>query len=640
MLNDLIIKNALLIAALMISFVALFYTLAIKRTDRLRNRIYILMLIFTMICSVCEMGKCAVRMLGSNAVMSMVLLDGIEYIHSIFHILIPMLFFFYVTQVNGSYRMMKRFGRVALFVPALIAEALIITNPFHQLVYHHDMSLNFKGGWGMGVAYGMAVLYMAGCMLNMIANRKALSRGRFMSILFFFPLVTAGIATQLLLEEVKCEMFAVALMMLGVMLTLENEDDRMDATTGVYNRGALKQTLGTLIRMETPFTVVAVRINNYDVLMRLSGSSGVDHVMKRVAECLKEEYVWYRIYRATTTEFMILTDLSYQDTIRLSERIYVRFMDGMYMPGSDTPISATILRASVPDELSGMEEVMLMVDGPLPTGEMKGIIHGRKLAYLTRSTDLEYALDRALKNNGLSMKYQTIHRKEDRTPYAIKALVRMTDPKLGELMPSEFIPQAERTGQIHRIGNMALEEVCRFINSGIPERLGYGIIFVNLSLVQCLQRDFAEHVTNIIMKHGVSPKMLNFEITKPVSKEDHYLLERVMRQLKKKGFRFTIEDFGAGYANVEAIFALDFDVVKIDRSILWDAMESEIGRIVLDNSIRMIKELDKEILVEGVENIRQIDMLSTMDVDYLQGYYFSRPVSREELDKMAQLEDM
>ena len=183
MLNDLIIKNALLIAALMISIVALFYTLAIKRTDRLRNRIYILMLIFTMICSVCEMGKCAVRMLGSNAVMSMVLLDGIEYIHSIFHILIPMLFFFYVTQVNGSYRMMKRFGRVALFVPALIAEALIITNPFHQLVYHHDMSLNFKGGWGMGVAYGMAVLYMAGCMLNMIANRKALSRGRFMSIL-------------------------------------------------------------------------------------------------------------------------------------------------------------------------------------------------------------------------------------------------------------------------------------------------------------------------------------------------------------------------------------------------------------------------------------------------------------------------
>ena len=81
-------------------------------------------------------------------------------------------------------------------------------------------------------------------------------------------------------------------------------------------------------------------------------------------------------------------------------------------------------------------------------------------------------------------------------------------------------------------------------------------------------------------------------------------------------------------------------MVKIHRSILWDAMESEIGRIVLDNSIRMIKELDKEILVEGVENIRQIDMLSTMDVDYLQGYYFSRPVSREELDKMAQLEDM
>ena len=227
-----------------------------------------------------------------------------------------------------------------------------------------------------------------------------------------------------------------------------------------------------------------------------------------------------------------------------------------------------MMRASVPGDLSDIEDVMLMVDGPLPPYEGRGIISGDKLKYLTRSNDLEEAMDRGLKNGGFSIYYQSAHRIDDLSLCGIKALVRLTDEKLGTLMPGEFIPQAERTGQIRQIGDFVLGEVCRFIKSGVPGRMGCKKVYVNLSFVQCMSPDYATHVINVVESYGVDPSMIMFEITKPVNKEDFEILERFMKMLKTRGFGFLMEDFGTGYANVEAIFTLDFDVVKIDRSIL------------------------------------------------------------------------
>ena len=113
------------------------------------------------------------------------------------------------------------------------------------------------------------------------------------------------------------------------------------------------------------------------------------------------------------------------------------------------------------------------------------------------------------------------------------------------------------------------------------------------------------------------------------------MLDRVIRDLKKRGFLFSMEDYGSGYANIDSIFTLDFDVVKIDKSILWSAAQSENGRIILSSSIKLVKELGRKILVEGVESVEQINVLEDFEVDYLQGYYFSKPVKRQELYQLV-----
>ena len=91
-----------------------------------------------------------------------------------------------------------------------------------------------------------------------------------------------------------------------------------------------------------------------------------------------------------------------------------------------------------------------------------------------------------------------------------------------------------------------------------------------------------------------------------------------------------MDDYGTGYSNVSAVFSLNLDVIKIDKSILWGAEKSELGMIILENTIRMIRQMKKKILVEGVETKEQIELLEKLGVDYLQGFYFSKPVPKTE----------
>ena len=104
----------------------------------------------------------------------------------------------------------------------------------------------------------------------------------------------------------------------------------------------------------------------------------------------------------------------------------------------------------------------------------------------------------------------------------------------------------------------------------------------------------------------------------------------VVKQLKAAGFRVYMDDYGTGYSNVHSLFAMDFDVVKIDKSIFWNSEKSEIGKILLENTVRMVRQMHRGILVEGVETQKQLDMLRDLDVDYIQGYFYSKPIPKDE----------
>ena len=294
------------------------------------------------------------------------------------------------------------------------------------------------------------------------------------------------------------------------------------------------------------------------------------------------------------------------------------------------------MQTQIPDAFTTPEDVLLLCDGPLPHRNSKKLLSGKDLDYLLRRAEVENALHRGLSEGGFEVYYQPVYRMQGMSIYSAEALLRLKDSKIGNIMPDEFIPIAEQNGLIDSLGDFVLEEVCIFLSSGIPTEMGLECISINLSVLQCLQPDFVKRVMAITKKYEVDSKYINFEITESAAASDYDVLSDVLRELRKCGFLFSLDDYGIGYSNVRSIFSLDFDVIKIDKSILWEVhMENEKGpnngQIILENSVRMLREMQLKILVEGVETAEQLELLEQLEVDYLQGFYFSRPVSKNEL---------
>ena len=242
----------------------------------------------------------------------------------------------------------------------------------------------------------------------------------------------------------------------------------------------------------------------------------------------------------------------------------------------------------------------------------------------------EEAIQKGLENGSFEVYYQPTYYMEDLSLYGAEALVRLHSESLGNLYPDEFIPIAENIGLIDDIDNFVLSEVCDFIKSGLPAEYGMKSINVNLSVLQCMHPDFVNETLHIVDNYNIDKSMINFEITESVAANDYTTLSGIIDSLRNNGFMFSVDDYGTGYSNIQSIFSINFDIVKIDKSILWAAERDEFGMIILSNSIRMITQLGKKILVEGVETKEQIELLKQFPVDYLQGFYFSKPIPKKD----------
>ena len=203
------------------------------------------------------------------------------------------------------------------------------------------------------------------------------------------------------------------------------------------------------------------------------------------------------------------------------------------------------------------------------------------------------------------------------------------------LFPDEFIPVAENIGLIDAIDDFVLMDVCKTIKEEKLDEI-VDCINVNLSVIQLMKPDFVEHVNGLVEMTGVDKKFINFEVTESISSENYEIMNTAINNLKKEGFQFSLDDYGTGYSNMKALALMNLDCIKIDKSILWEAEKSELGFIILENNIRMIHQMHLNILVEGVETEAQIKLLEPMGVNYLQGYFFSKPVPKDKFLKIVQ----
>ncbi|MEE3399369.1 MAG: EAL domain-containing protein, partial [Eubacterium sp.] len=379
--------------------------------------------------------------------------------------------------------------------------------------------------------------------------------------------------------------------------------------------------------------------------LRSIGLTNINNLTNDIAEYLKLRVQRYHIYNIDPSHFIILLGDSKEDKQRrfrglfkkyepsynideLTEEILRRFKGNWNMGKTKTSLNPVIIKANIPDNFKTVEEAFFFIDSPIPERLDKQVLEGDDLGYLLRRTQVENAIRRGIAQDGFEVYYQPVYELSTKKLYGAEALLRLYDKELGQIFPDEFIPVIEQMGLIDDVDNMVLGKVCEFIESGIPEKAGMRTLNVNLSMIQCMQKGFVNRINQIVDGYKVDKHMITFEITESVGADDYIKLGEIIKELKGSGYQFAMDDYGTGYSNIQSIFSLDFDVVKIDKSILWAAEKGELGMTILTNSINMIRQMKKKIVVEGVETESQIHLLEKLGVDYQQGFYFSKPIPK------------
>ena len=543
------------------------------------------------------------------------------------------MFYVYLIYATGSiYRHRRKKVRFSLLmVPFMLMEIAVIMNFQNHWLFYLDADRVYHRQNGMYLIYAISAYYFFMAIAESLLYWRVSTKRRRSGMMYMLIITLVGILIQMIFPKLEVEVFSESLALLGVMLFIEDEDDRIDATCRLYNRVALMQDLNSLFMMKQFFDLIVVHIYNPGMLNKVTGNISKEELPKSVGSYLKNLNRNYEVYRISLNTFALTnvrTDT--ENNTDLLTTIRKRFTEPWDYEGVEINLNVLIMQASYPDEIESMEDVLRMTDAATGVITDTRVLRGGELDYLSREAEISLALRRGFQEHSYEVYYQPVYFLENMSIHAAEALIRLHDEKLGDIPPAEFIPVAERDGIIDEIGNFVLEEACMFLSSGLPGQMGIEYISVNLSVVQCMRSGFAAFAKDLTARYDIAPSLISFEIKESTAVGDLPLLLNAIRSLRNYGFRFSMDSYGTGFSDMHALYALDFDVIKIDRSILNRA-EDKVGRIVLESCVRMIREMKRRILVEGVETKEQIDLLKRLEVDYVQGYYSSKPITKNEL---------
>lgn len=412
-----------------------------------------------------------------------------------------------------------------------------------------------------------------------------------------------------------------------------------DFLTGLYNRMKCEVDLRKVIRRTEKAglkgAVLFIDLDDFKHINDGLGHQYGDILLQQIAAGLTGiPGLRGHCYRMGGDEFIIIIGPELYDELgKMVAYIKTLFNKPWYLMETEYFCTMSMGIAVFPDNSVDVHEITRMADVAMYEAKRSG-----KNGYAYYSSEVENSTAKRLdiENNmrqavstGIDefvVFYQPVVNVNTQMCTSCEALVRWDSKALGFMGPGEFIPLAEYLGLITSIGDYVLEEACRrcklWNDNGHPDFY----INVNLSVVQLLQKNVVENIKRILDKTGVNPKNIVLEITESFAINDMQRVMDIITGLKKLGPRIALDDFGTGYSSLNYIKQLPLDIIKVDKTFIDDIIEDDYAQAFVKLIVDLSKTIGTKIVVEGVEHKEQFELLKSLGVDYIQGYYFGKHV--------------
>lgn len=553
-------------------------------------------------------------------------------IYLLAHNLTAVVFLLYVIMlIRGNIGL--KWERICWITAAVSEQLLILTTPMTEFVIYFDEEMGYHHGIMMPFIYGCTFAILIYAMILFIRHRGVMNSYQRITNISFLILIMASVILQYFYPEYLIESYCTTISLLMMNVALDNPAVFFYKDTDVFNQNAFDTTLETKLKNEPNFTVVAFDFDDLPIFRKKYGDAAHESVTRETLRACHKFFGRERVYLLSSGAVALYIGRDdVQDTVdALSE-----FVGKDLRVGEETmeltPHFCVFRHMGVPETVSDVNDSIenMLYDIYRQTGERIIFNDTQLLESKHREATIIHRLRNAIRDDGFDVFYQPILDVASGRFYSAEALVRLSQRDGGGFVgPDEFIPIAEKNGMILEIGEIVLEKACRFWKE---ENLGdYGIeyIEVNLSMVQLLKRSAVERLEAIVDRYGIEPRHINFEITETASASEgaRASINDCINYLCSKGFSFSLDDYGSGYSTVTYLADMPFHIIKIDKGILWSAMRQSSFRVVLTNTVKMVHDLGKVCLAEGVENEEMATVLGRLGCDASQGYLYSKPIA-------------
>lgn len=415
-----------------------------------------------------------------------------------------------------------------------------------------------------------------------------------------------------------------------------------DELTKLPNRKKIKLICEEMLRNEDPFALIFLDLNKFKYVNDIYGHVVGDELLVQFSYIIKS-LVGDKgiVVRYSGDEFIIV----YKDYIGEDELI--RFYNDNIKSKFENPVSINDklkmhiefsagvavypYHGTTYNELIKKSDFMMYKNKQSNTNDL--LMFNDELYKESLYIDtLKSELKNAVKNDEFTLYYQPIINSEKEIKKA-EALIRWNNGKLGFVPPDKFINYSEETRDIIEIGYWIIDTVCKHLKY-LQENGIFTQININVSPVQLVEENFVRNSMKIIEKHGIDYKYLCFEITESVVLDNNKVVSSNLLKLRELGIKIALDDFGTGYSSFNYLKKYKLDILKLDKIFIQDSYDNDFK--IVSNIKDIAKTLGMDIVIEGVETKEQFNILSDIGCDFLQGYYFSRPILLDDFKELIE----
>ena len=511
----------------------------------------------------------------------------------------------------------------------LISEGIVLSSPLTGAVYSVD-----SAGYHRGPLYPVlpvcSFIYLAWGIFLLIHYRRRIRRGKLLSALGYHLILTAGNIVRILFPQYLVMNVFCLLAILVIYLSIQNPDLYITDRGPAFNTRAFTEWLEDPLHRKNR-RILGFVIRNYNDERSMYGGAQMDQGLALMIHWLVKQFPDLLLFYLRGGNFCV-AGVEEADWEGIRRKILERFRSPWQAEGTDLYLDVTYVEIGLsgneapPDRIVNMLIYALDEAGD-STDIEQTLMPEEMLKEFDRHIGIKRCLDQALDRNAAEVFLQPIVDSSTGQVIAAEALARIRDDQ-GELIPPGlFIPIAEKNGYINLLGEQVLRKVCAFIRDRNLQASGLRWINVNLSPIQCMHSRLPALFSGILQEYGVPAPMIHLEITEE-SIVNYAKQERQIEELLRCGFQISLDDYGSGFSNLHQVKKYAFSNIKLDMSIVWDYARDRDA--LLPALVKAFRQMGFSVTAEGIETPEMAEAMTEIGCNYLQGYYYSKPVPMDE----------